>query len=294
MRRAAWLLCVSLLTWSCGSQPPTGPSEAPIRERRAAAPTPALSSFDAAPPGPTNSPPELRLRTTPVAVPGNPYPEISGFAPLSVRFNLCQSSDPDQNPDNPEEGDSLTWQFHFGDDGSEAFDPDGSFNPDFEHFCRVEHTYERAGRYVATVTVTDKHLEDQSQDVAASARRVERLTIIANGPVVEPTPLPASEGCQAWNFSGGPYPPGSGPGVSSKDFRAGETISVRFSLTSGTSATVSILETFPAPGSFVAGPVSINGPQLLTWTIPASGTYSLFAYNNAPGTRNVDVEAFCP
>jgi hypothetical protein len=99
-------------------------------------------------------------------------------------FNLCQSSDPDQVilPDGSQDpsGDTLNWQFHFGDSGTEPFNEDGTFNPDFDHFCRVEHTYE-AGRYTATVSVTDKHLEDQGNDVASLARVVLQLTVEVAG-----------------------------------------------------------------------------------------------------------------
>jgi hypothetical protein len=105
---------------------------------------------------------------------------IRGRAPLTVRFNRCQSSDPDQEPDDlptAGEGDSLNWQFHFGDDGTEPFDDDGTFNPNAEHFCRVEHTYESRGSFVATLSVTDKHLEDQSNGVSAQARVTERISV---------------------------------------------------------------------------------------------------------------------
>jgi hypothetical protein len=94
---------------------------------------------------------------------------ISGFAPLKVLFNLCRSSDPDTN-------DSLNWQFHFGDSPTTPFRPDGTFNPDAEHTCRTEHVYE-AGRYTATVSVTDKHLEDQGKGAVALARKTQQLIV---------------------------------------------------------------------------------------------------------------------
>src|SRR5262245_55849619 len=66
--------------------------------------------------------PNIRYRTDPATSPGSPYPVISGIAPLKIVFNLCPSDDPDP-------GDSLNWQFHFGDDRSEPFRSDGTFNP---------------------------------------------------------------------------------------------------------------------------------------------------------------------
>jgi hypothetical protein len=130
-----------------------------------------------------NESPVLMLRTQPAAVNGRVW--TTGL----VTFNLCHSSDPDQNAENPEEGDTLNWQFHFGDSGTPAFNPDGTFNPDFDHFCRTEHTYAE-GRYTATVSVTDKHLEDQSHDVSSLARITETVTVISS-----PEPPPVAGGC---------------------------------------------------------------------------------------------------
>jgi len=84
---------------------------------------------------------------------------------------LCRSDDPDQ-------GDSLNWQYNFGDSGRNPFNADGSFNPDADHVCRVEHTYAE-GTYTAWVSVTDKHLEDQSKGVAGLARRSQAFTVRA-------------------------------------------------------------------------------------------------------------------
>jgi len=125
------------------------------------------------------------LRTTPPADPStSPFPTIFGAAPLTVRFNLCRSDDPD-----PE--DSLNYQFSFGDSGRPAFNPDGTFAPDFDHFCRTEHVYEKPGTYTATVSVTDKHLEDQSQRVVAFARRTQGLLIVVVPPgLIQPGPHP--------------------------------------------------------------------------------------------------------
>jgi hypothetical protein len=138
---------------------------------------------------PINHVPVMQLKTTPAAdETTTPYPTITGSAPLTVRFNLCQSSDADQNLTNPEQGDTLNWQFSFG-DAAPAFNQDGSFHPDYERFCRVEHTYD-TGRYTATVSVTDKHLRDESSDVTALARVTQSLTIVALGHVA-----PALPGC---------------------------------------------------------------------------------------------------
>jgi hypothetical protein len=154
---------------ACNGASPTAPSHA------------SLSTLTATDSGATggvtalNDPPRLFLRTTPASVPGDPHPVVSGGAPLTVKFNLCGSNDPDEG-----EGDSLNWQFHFGDSGTDAFNPDGTFNADASRFCRAEHTYS-AGTYVATVSVTDKHLEDQAGDVAGLARVTQRVTIVASG-----------------------------------------------------------------------------------------------------------------
>jgi hypothetical protein len=138
-----------------------------------------------------NASPVMVLRTQPPVANG----EITTQG--RVTFNLCNSNDPDQNPDAPEQGDTLNWQFHFGDSGAPAFNADGSFNPDFEHFCRAEHTYAK-GQYTATVTVTDKHLEDQSGqvsgDVSALARVTRTITIVSLGKPEEETALPCKDG----------------------------------------------------------------------------------------------------
>jgi hypothetical protein len=132
---------------------------------------------------PVNHAPVMNVKTTPPADDTTtPYPTISGSAPLTVKFNLCQSTDPDQNLEKPELGDHLNWQFNFG-DGAPPFAADGSFNPDYEKFCRVEHTYDH-GRYTATVSVTDRHANDQSTDVVSLARVSTSFSIVvaASGP----------------------------------------------------------------------------------------------------------------
>jgi len=131
-----------------------------------------------------NTTPIMDLRTQPRWVPDNPFPSISGPAPLTVKFNLCRSSDPDEETPDPVDGhlDSLNWQFHFGDDDTEPFNPDGSFNANVAHNCRTEHTYGE-GTFTATVSVTDKHLHDQSGgDVVRLARTTLRLTIDSGAP----------------------------------------------------------------------------------------------------------------
>jgi PKD domain len=97
-------------------------------------------------------------------------------------------------------GDSLYWQFHFGDDGTQPFRSDGTFDANFARFCRTEHTYTSSGSYVATVSVTDKHLEDQSRSVSGLARVTQRLTILV-GPSVSAAPAPAIFVCYATNFT---------------------------------------------------------------------------------------------
>src|SRR5262245_13763738 len=133
-----------------------------------------------------NQPPKLVLRTNPPANFSQDPPLIEGVAPLSVRFNLCNSEDQD-------EGDSLNWQFHFGDSGAPPFSSDGVFRPDADHECRVDHVYEE-GIYTATLSVTDKHLEDQQHGVVSMARSTTKVMIRAyKGQKDEPVAL--TPGC---------------------------------------------------------------------------------------------------
>lgn len=159
-----------------------------------------------------NRPPELVLRTTPRAEPGDPNPVITGVDPLTVSFSLCQSSDPDETPASPQAGDTLNWQFHFGDEPSVPFNADGSFNPSFERFCHVEHTYRRPGRYTATVSVTDKHVGDQGGGVRALARRTQQVTIVVG------TAGPACNGISTGFEGYAPGTPGDQLGISGVDF----------------------------------------------------------------------------
>lgn len=172
-------------SFACAERVPTEPSQA---TRPATPAAQAGSTVSQSLSGTQNQPPVLVFRTTPRAdMNTNPFPTVSGPAPLSVRFNLCRSFDPD--PD-----DLLNWQFNFGDGQTLNEDLGGGW--DFARFCRVEHTY-RAGRYVATLSVTDRHLDDQGAGevppgaVAVMARAVQKLTIDAGGEAPPPPPAAA-------------------------------------------------------------------------------------------------------
>lgn len=131
---------------------------------------------------PANVAPTLVVKTHPTAAPGTPYPVISGRAPLTVTFNLCKSTDSDA-------GDSLNWQVNFGDSGVPAFNSDGSFNADSGKDCNVEHVYQ-AGTYTATVSVTDRVLVDQGNQVGALARTSTRFTVMASTKATASGPTP--------------------------------------------------------------------------------------------------------
>jgi hypothetical protein len=191
-------LCLAAVTAlggvGCGENQPTGPSAASATalSRTAGSPSGAHAS---------NGRPTLEWRTTPAAdMKAVPYPKVSGLIPLKVRFNLCRSGDPDMVilPDGTPDPrfDSINWQFHFGDTNLPAFAPDGTFKPDFDHFCRVDHTYEREGTYTATLSVTDKHRED---DLSANARQTIRITI--NAFAVNPDPAPQGAGPEILTFN---------------------------------------------------------------------------------------------
>jgi hypothetical protein len=137
-------------------------------------------------PANANQPPRLVLRTNPAADNSQDPPLIEGPAGRDgfvVRFNLCNSDDDDMIhlPDGTLDpnGDSLNWQFHFGDSGAPAFDQQGVFHPDADHECRVDHAYQ-PGDYIATLSVTDKHLGDQQHGVSAMARSTTTVRIRAN------------------------------------------------------------------------------------------------------------------
>lgn len=70
-----------------------------------------------------NLPPEAVFKSTPDAVRGT----ISGTAPLSVRFNMCASTDPERDP--------IFFQVDF--DGDGRFDKGGTTGA----HCRTDHVY---------------------------------------------------------------------------------------------------------------------------------------------------------
>lgn len=177
---------VALAIVACGAGRESIPSSPSVVAGAETAASPATAGGVAA----QNAWPIMVLKTDPVADDSTlPHPTISGSAPLTVTFNLCRSSDPDQNPIDPAAGDTLNWQFHFGDSGKPVFDDEGRFNADVARVCRTEHTYEE-GTYVAAISVTDKNLHDQAADVASLARVTQYLTIRSVAPAPTPTPTP--------------------------------------------------------------------------------------------------------
>ncbi len=188
--RGVGLLAAAVCIGSCTGVSPDGP----------AAPTPAVapeSILVVAPQGVrgANAPPRLVLKTSPPLDSSVTPPTLSGAAPFTVRLNLCQSDDADA-------GDSLNWQFHFGDSGSSPYGLDGVFRPDFDHFCRAEHTY-REGTWTATLSVTDKHLEDQDRGVAVLARTTTQIRIVAfAAPPGAPAPGSSGPSSQTFDYTG--------------------------------------------------------------------------------------------
>jgi hypothetical protein len=114
----------------CGSDASTPAAPAP----------PALASVTptaAPPPPPTtpasnDQPPLLVLKVA-------PEPTI-GTHPFTITVNMCRSSDP--------ENDRLVFTFKFGD--SEHH---------YASYCRLEHTYAKAGRYKTLFCVNDRPTE---------------------------------------------------------------------------------------------------------------------------------------
>lgn len=280
MRRLAILAFPLML--ACGVGSPSRPTATPTASDEA---KPAEVATPEHAPGTVNALPNLVIKTTPRAIPGDPWPEITGPAPLTVRFNLCESTDPDQDAEDPAERDSLNWQFHFGDSGEEAFREDGTFRADFEHFCRTEHTYAE-GTHTATLSVTDKHLEDQSREVTALARATQRITIVATG---EGASTPRSPGCQALNGTTGTIPLSSVLQPGTLTFRAGEVLTARFTLNTATVATVGLyLSTTP-----LGTPTFSSGVATVSYTVPSDGSYFFQLFNFATSDGSVDYSLTC-
>ncbi len=84
-----------------------------------------------------NTPPHAVFQTTPPAGPGD---QIAGSAPFTIRFNMCGSSDVDQ--------DVLRWTMDFQGDGTNEVD--GTTGG----ACRRDFTY-AAGTYRPRICVTD-------------------------------------------------------------------------------------------------------------------------------------------
>jgi len=90
----------------------------------------------ATPPPSGNQPPNAVFKSTPDAVKG----EITGTAPLAVRFNMCQSTDPDRN----------VMFFRMDFDGDGKWEVHGTTGGS----CRRDHTY-AVGTYTTVNCVTD-------------------------------------------------------------------------------------------------------------------------------------------
>jgi PKD repeat protein len=95
----------------------------------------------AAPP-PGNQPPEAVFKSTPDAARG----EIGGTAPLTVRFNMCASDDPEKD---------VLW-FRMDFTGAGKWNVNGTTGAN----CRRDYTY-AAGTYTATNCVTDTDADRQ-------------------------------------------------------------------------------------------------------------------------------------
>jgi hypothetical protein len=143
---ALFAALASLPLISCsGGGSLSGPSTLPERATPAAESTTSASAQTA---------PNAVFRTNPAA---DERGHVFGRAPLTVHFNLCGSTDAE---------DDLNWTFDFGDGQTRA------------RFCRAEHTYGE-GVYQATVCVKDRRFADQSticktyrvESEAAAARK---------------------------------------------------------------------------------------------------------------------------
>jgi hypothetical protein len=113
----------------------------------------------------------------------------------------------------------------------------------------VEHVYERAGTFVATLSVTDKHLEDQGRGVAPLARTTVRITVNAF-PVAPPEPSNA---------------PTSAPVILS--FTAGSNCDPTANWTTA-NATSATLNGVSVP---VSGSTTVINPPLAQCTLIATG-----------------------
>lgn len=97
----------------------------------------AVTVTTASPASTGNRPPLAVFKTTPAAA-GS---KITGKAPLTVRFNMCASSDPD--------GDGLYFLMDF--DGNGKFDSGGVTGA----ACRQDHTYATVGTWAPEVCLHD-------------------------------------------------------------------------------------------------------------------------------------------
>lgn len=161
------IIAIGLGAYACGGGSPAGPTPSDA--------IPAKVQDGDGVAGASNNAPVLVYKTTPRHVSN----EIFGKAPLQVKINTCNSSDPDP-------GDSIRTDVDWGDgvetgphgpgagtDPEDGNGPTGCGGPDC---CRHRHEYKDVGRYTITIKLTDKHLEDQSGDVSASALTTATLT----------------------------------------------------------------------------------------------------------------------
>jgi hypothetical protein len=130
MNASRWSVPVALTlaSWAC-SKTPTSPTGPPRGATSFARLEPAGSA------GVANDPPDVVFRTTPRA---DATGRIVGRAPLTVTFNMCPTTDPD-------EGDELKFKYDF--DGTGVFE---------RGRCRGTHVYRKAGCKMATVCASDR------------------------------------------------------------------------------------------------------------------------------------------
>jgi hypothetical protein len=156
-------LVLALSFGACNEDSPTAATPATTAPATGAAsptstPTPDVEAEPTPAPAP-NQPPVASFRLTPA-------PDADGVIALaagdSLRVNMCQSSDPDEQ-------DSLNYEVEWGDGETSS------------GFCRPEHVYAREGTFTLVASVTDKHLEDQ-------ARALARVSMTASVRVRGPEP----------------------------------------------------------------------------------------------------------